>query len=120
MQRITICFCVIAFFSLTNCDRENFNEVIEIPEEVTPAEVEALCDALRADPAPDGEPALGPAAEGWSFDLSLAPSGGERVLTGKVAGVHEFERRVPVRERVFAAGTGGVVTVSYWIPEYPS
>jgi hypothetical protein len=40
MQRITICFCLVAFFALTNCDRENFNEVTEIPEEVTPAEVE--------------------------------------------------------------------------------
>jgi len=40
MQRITICFCVIAFFALTNCERENFNETIDIPEEVTPAEVE--------------------------------------------------------------------------------
>lgn len=39
MQRITICFCLAAFFTLTNCDRENFNEVTEIPEEVTPAEV---------------------------------------------------------------------------------
>lgn len=98
--------------------RERDNALIwGFPPSVTLAEVEALCDALRADPAPDGEPVLGPAAEGWSFDLSLAPSGGERVITGKVAGVHEFERRVPVRERVFAAGTGGVVTVSYWIPE---
>lgn len=40
MQRITICFCLVAFFALTNCDRENFNEITEIPEEVTPAEVE--------------------------------------------------------------------------------
>jgi hypothetical protein len=40
MQRITICFCVIAFFTLTNCERENFNETIDIPEEVTPVEVE--------------------------------------------------------------------------------
>ncbi|MCI4647465.1 hypothetical protein [Phaeodactylibacter sp.] len=40
MQRITICFCLIAFFALTNCDRENFIDVTEIPEEVTPVEVE--------------------------------------------------------------------------------
>jgi len=40
MQRITICFCLVAFFTLTNCERENFNETIDIPEEVTPAEVE--------------------------------------------------------------------------------
>ncbi len=40
MQRITICFCLAAFFILTNCDQENFIEITEIPEEVTPAEVE--------------------------------------------------------------------------------
>lgn len=40
MQRITICFCLVAFFTLTNCERENFNETIDIPEEVMPAEVE--------------------------------------------------------------------------------
>ncbi|MEQ8703960.1 MAG: hypothetical protein RIC19_08560 [Phaeodactylibacter sp.] len=40
MQRITICFCLVAFLSLTNCERENFNEITEIPEEITPAEVE--------------------------------------------------------------------------------
>lgn len=40
MQRISICFCLIAFFALTNCDRENFIDVTEIPEEVTPVEVE--------------------------------------------------------------------------------
>ncbi len=88
------------------------------PPAVTPSEVEALCEALRADPAPGGEPVLGPAAEGWSFDISAAPKGGEKVISGRVAGTRDYERRVHVRERIFAAGNGGVVTVSYWIPEH--
>ena len=40
MYRIKICFCLAACFILTNCDRENFNEVTEIPEEIVPAEIE--------------------------------------------------------------------------------
>lgn len=87
------------------------------PPAVTPSEVGALCEALRADPAPGGEPVLGPAAEGWSFDLSAAPKGGEKVISGRVAGTRDYERRVHVRERIIAAGNGGVVTVSHWIPD---
>lgn len=87
------------------------------PPAVTPSEVEAICDALRAEPAPTDEPVLGPSAEGWDFDINAAPKGGEKVMTGRVAGTRDYERRVHVRERIFAAGTGGVVTVSYWIPD---
>ena len=87
------------------------------PPAVTPSEVEALFAALRADPPPSGGPVLGPAAEGWDFDIGAAPTGAEKLISGRVAGSREYERRLHVRERIFAAGNGGVVTVSYWIPE---
>jgi hypothetical protein len=85
--------------------------------ETAASELEALCENLRESEASGPDDPHGPAAEGWDFDVSAAPRGIEKVLTGKVAGVHAFERRVHERERVFAAGTGGVVTVSYWIPD---
>lgn len=80
-------------------------------------ELEALCTELRQpDPSPK-ETVLGPAADGWDFDISAAPKGKERIISGKVAGTREYERNIHVRERIFAAGNGGVVTVSYWVPE---
>ena len=91
--------------------------------EVTQDQVEALCLALRpseADPVIDAEaaaPVPGPAAEGWNFDIDAAPKGDEKRVSGKVAGTRAYERSVHVREKIFAAGNGGVVTVSSWIPE---
>jgi hypothetical protein len=88
------------------------------PPETVPSELEALCENLRHADTSDQDHPCNPAAEGWNFDINAAPRGKEKVITGKVAGVHEYERRVHARERIFAAGTGGVVTVSYWIPEH--
>jgi len=98
--------------------REKGNALIwGFPTETAASEIGALCENLRQVDASDPDDPRGPAAEGWSFDIDAAPRGREKVITGKVAGVHDFERRVHERERIFAAGTGGVVTVSYWIPE---
>lgn len=84
----------------------------------TPAsDIGAICENLRNPSTSDPHTPGGPAAEGWSFDIDAAPRGGEKVITGKVAGAHAFERRVHVRERIFAAGSCGVVTVSHWIPD---
>lgn len=88
------------------------------PTTVPGTEIEALFADL-VDTGPSGaEPELGPSAEGWNFDIEAAPRGGEKVITGKVAGLRDYERRVHVRERIFAASSCGIVTVSYWIPEH--
>jgi len=80
-----------------------------------PSDVEVLCKSLSH---PEPENILVPAAEGWNFDISAAPKGGERVISGSIAGSRKYERRVHVKEKVFTAGTGGVVTVSYWIKDH--
>lgn len=80
-------------------------------------EVEALFAQLCATGPLAGDAASGTAAEGWDFDINAAPKGDEKRVAGKVAGTRAYERKVHVRERIFAAGNGGVVTVSYWIPD---
>lgn len=85
--------------------------------ETAASEIKAICENLRETESSGPDDPRGASAEGWDFDIDAAPRGRERVITGKVAGVHDFERRVPIRDRIFAAGTGGVVTVSYWIPD---
>jgi len=86
------------------------------PTATSPSDVEVLCAAL-SDPEPGADLVLGPAAEGWNFDISAAPTGGERVITGKVAGTRDYERKAQVKEQIFAAGNGGVVAVSHWIKD---
>jgi hypothetical protein len=39
------------------------------------------------------------------------------VINEKVAGARDYERKAHVKEQIFAAGSCGVVTVSYWIPD---
>lgn len=85
------------------------------PAAIAASEVEMLCVELHAEddiPSPE----LGPSAEGWNFDIGAAPKGDEKIVTGRASGGQEFERRVHVPQKIFAAGNGGVVTVSYWIP----
>lgn len=62
---------------------------------------------------------LSDGADGWNFDISQAPRGAWKSITGKAAGRENaaFERQVHVREKVFSAGNGGVVTVSWWLPD---
>lgn len=87
------------------------------PLTTTLIEVEALLAQLCAADPVDGDAAPGPATEGWNFDIDAAPRGGEKTITGKVAGSRDYERKAHTKDRIFAAGTGGVVTVSYWIPD---
>jgi hypothetical protein len=84
------------------------------PTTTTLSDVEALCRSL-SNPEPEMVPSA--ASEGWNFDISAAPTGGERTITGKVGGSRDYERKSHIKEHIFAAGTGGVVTVSYWIPD---
>lgn len=87
------------------------------PPETAASELETLCENLREAETSGPDDPRDASAEGWDFDIGAAPRGREKVITGKVAGVHDFERRVHEKERIFAAGTGRVVTVPYWIPD---
>lgn len=55
----------------------------------------------------------------WISDLSTAPRGKFKTVSGKAAGRESaaFERQVHVREKIFAAGSAGVVTVGWWLPD---
>lgn len=77
-----------------------------------PPETTGLVAASDPDDPGDG-------ADGWCFDISQAPRGTWKSVAGKAAGRENaiFERQVHVREKVFAAGSGGVVTVSWWLPD---
>jgi len=58
----------------------------------------------------------GPDANGWNFDISQAPKGHpyqiELNRSGKVVTVDSYHY-----ERIIAAGSGGVVTLSKWLPD---
>lgn len=52
----------------------------------------------------------------WNYDLSQAPKGSYKQVT-RMLKDREYIQEVHVPELIIAAGNGGVVNVSRWLPE---
>ena len=52
----------------------------------------------------------------WNFNIDEAPRGQTRAVT-RVVGKNEVETLVHDFVRIIAAGNGGVVTTSHWLPD---